>query len=319
LSGSGSPVVVNFMGWMEGMGLKLLGDSCRLINPTDIVQLDAKGKRGANVEILNADSLFENTIYYKNRHGELVEPITTPEFLLVSRKNENNHTEQSKSKNLSIPAWQHREMMIDMQIETVLTKTVQIHLKNTCLAVLDNTIQEHLYPAAMNGQLVAIFSEKPRNGRKKCVLLPGSKSSSLGCLNPVEIDQSAGFNKFSAFDGLNSSETSKTSKTTESSETSESDDICQFETCKIYNPVESECIGMGFVNKIEGSFLEMIVSEKTDPEKIVYIVKGDAKGLALNPGQMRRLAKANDYVENFERENVVRGADYFIKTKRVFK
>merc|ERR1712127_313235 len=171
----------------------------------------------------------------------------------------------------------------------------------------------------MNGQLVAIFSEKPRNGRKKCVLLPGSKSSSLGRLSPVETNHGSGFNKFSAFDGLNSSETSETSKTTESSETSGSDDICQFETCKIYNPVESECIGMGFVNKIEGGFLEMIVSEKTDPEKIVYIVKGDAKGLALNPGQMRRLAKANDYVENFERENVVRGADYFIKTKRVFK
>jgi len=311
-SGSGYPVVVNFMGWMEGMGLKLLGDSCRLMNPTDIVQLDTKGKKGMNVEILNADSLFENTIYYKNRHGELVEPITTPEFLLVSRKNEND-IEQSKSKNLSIPAWQHREMMIDMQIETVLTKTVQIPLRNVCLAVLDNTIQEHLYPAAMSGQLVAIFSEKPRNGRKKCVLLPGSSSKRS---SPAETSRNPGFNKFSAFDdGLSSSE----SKSAESSETSGSDDICQFETCKTYKPVESECIGMGFVNKIEGSLLEMTVSKNIDPENIVYVVKGDAKSLALNPRQMKKLAKANDYVENFERENVVRGADYFIKTKRVFK
>lgn len=92
LSGSGFPVVVNFMGWMEGMGLKLLGDSCRLINPTDIVQLDAKGKRGANVEILDADTLFENTIYYKNRHGELVEPITTNSWKQSFQKSWNSQT-----------------------------------------------------------------------------------------------------------------------------------------------------------------------------------------------------------------------------------
>ena len=71
------PLVVNFMGWMEGLGLKLLGDACRMINPTDVVQLDAFGKRGVRADVLNADYLFDNTIYYKNQFNELVEPITT--------------------------------------------------------------------------------------------------------------------------------------------------------------------------------------------------------------------------------------------------
>lgn len=331
LSCSGSPIVVNFMGWMEGLGLKLLGDCCRLINPTDIVQLDSRSKRGA-CDVLDADYLYDNgnTIYYKNKNGELVEPISTPEFLLVSRQNEND-IEQSKSKNLNIPAWQHREMMIDMQIETVLTKTVQIPLKNLCLSVLSDTVQEHLYPAAINGQLVAIFSEMPNN-RKMCYLLPNSRSSrssspdnktTTGTLN-----QNTGFNKFSAFGaGLSSSSNSESNNESNnqsnngsnSQSSSESDEVSKFETCKIYKPVETECIGMGFVCRIEGNLMDIKISENIDPKKIVYVVKGDAKSLALNPNQVKRLANVNDYVENFERENVIRGADYFIKTKRVFK
>ena len=96
-------------------------------------------------------------------------------------------------------------------------------------------------------------------------------------------------------------------------------EVVQFETCRFYNPVESNCVGLGFVTKIEGNIIELKVSEEVSVEDIVYIAKGDAKCLALNPGQMKRLTNMSDYVENFERENVVRGADYFIKTKRVFK
>jgi len=295
------PLVVNYMGWMEGLGLKLLGDACRMINSTDIVQLDAIGKRGVRCETLDADYLYDNTIYYKNQFGELLEPLTTPEFLLISRCRDDS-IEQAKSNNFQIPAWQHREMMIDMQISAMLTKRVDISMKRLCITVTSEPVPEHLYPACIDQQIIGIFAGKPKI-RNKCITLPASRSSSPELNNNI--------NKFGALaQDLSSS----------SSETSASESISQFETSKRYPPLEVNCLGIAFVNRIQDGVVSMLFSDSIDPEHIEYLVKGSPKGLNLNPDQLKRLTGGeSEFVESFERDNVIKGADFFVKTKRVFK
>ena len=79
------------------------------------------------------------------------------------------------------------------------------------------------------------------------------------------------------------------------------------------------CIGIGFVENIdiENNTITLKVGKGITAE-IKTLVKG-TRGLDLDAEQMHYLSGNTCYLDAYDRESIIQGSDYFIKTKRVFR
>jgi len=281
-------LVVNTMGWVSGRGLQILGDLYRMIQPTDIVQLEQTAKRSRDqAPTLSADVLDHETVYYNRSVDELEHATVPADFLHVARGLDGAVESEASSsrKVLSINAPEHRCLMISMQLYRSLTKTITLPLSSLCITVMDPQIPQRLYLATINKQLVALFSDQPAPCAS-CTVLCGASTSIQGTdehLNPDDIDPESLYTHLAA---------------------------------KPSPPERLNCLGMGFVKNITTGEIEMLVPGHVD--SVATVVKG-RRGLELNEKQLTEISNSYDYVDSFNREDIIRGSDFFIKTKRVFR